>query len=314
MAQQVQEVQEVQEVQHLDIEWKALQATFEIGDLTQANFFTLVNGPEGIDDTHWQRMFGPLLKKLKIHSLAEWDTKIKNSSYRFQLIKDVTRGAMYDPLLKKLENPTGETDDNQETEDLREVVKANLHAIADQTVGHCSVAKALFVLCPESLTRMEAAIDQQQPWTNLKKRGSGKGSRKRKAQGQVPAGNNNATDAAAAGGGGGAAPTEYNEPPPAKKAKTSPSAFGDAISETPDEYQCPITMEVMNDPVMAADGHTYERAAIEQWFSQNSSGPILSPKTNRGLPNTGLTPNHALKALIQDHLQSRAGGGGSSSA
>ena len=30
-------------------------------------------------------------------------------------------------------------------------------------------------------------------------------------------------------------------------------------------YLCPITREVMEYSVIAADGHSYERAAIEQW-------------------------------------------------
>ena len=29
-------------------------------------------------------------------------------------------------------------------------------------------------------------------------------------------------------------------------------------------FRCPITQEVMGDPVAAVDGHVYERAAIEQ--------------------------------------------------
>ena len=33
--------------------------------------------------------------------------------------------------------------------------------------------------------------------------------------------------------------------------------------EVPDALCCPISMEIMRDPVIAADGHTYERAEIE---------------------------------------------------
>ena len=29
---------------------------------------------------------------------------------------------------------------------------------------------------------------------------------------------------------------------------------------------CPITLELMRDPVMAADGHTYEREALLRWL------------------------------------------------
>ena len=31
----------------------------------------------------------------------------------------------------------------------------------------------------------------------------------------------------------------------------------------PDEFKCPITTEIMKDPVIAADGITYERKSIE---------------------------------------------------
>ena len=34
----------------------------------------------------------------------------------------------------------------------------------------------------------------------------------------------------------------------------------------PDEYLCPITTEIMTDPVTTLDGFTYERAAIAEWL------------------------------------------------
>jgi hypothetical protein len=53
----------------------------------------------------------------------------------------------------------------------------------------------------------------------------------------------------------------------------------------PDELMCPVTHEILVDPVIAADGFTYEREAIERWFqsrktrcSQVKSHPLhLSP-------------------------------------
>ncbi len=65
----------------------------------------------------------------------------------------------------------------------------------------------------------------------------------------------------------------------------------------PNEHLCPITYEVMRDPVIAVDGHAYEREAIEEWFRRR--GPV-SPKTGLALESEVLTPNHALKSLIQD--------------
>ena len=73
--------------------------------------------------------------------------------------------------------------------------------------------------------------------------------------------------------------------------------------ELPDDYYCSITCEVMSDPVMAADGYSYERVAIAQWFA---TGARTSPKTNELLENQKLLPNKALKALIADELERRA--------
>ena len=39
----------------------------------------------------------------------------------------------------------------------------------------------------------------------------------------------------------------------------------------PDALCCPISMEIMRDPVICADGHTYERADIEAWLANNRS-------------------------------------------
>ena len=36
---------------------------------------------------------------------------------------------------------------------------------------------------------------------------------------------------------------------------------------------CPITQDLMNDPVIAADSHTYERTAIERWLQTNITSP-----------------------------------------
>ena len=73
--------------------------------------------------------------------------------------------------------------------------------------------------------------------------------------------------------------------------------------ELPDDFYCSITCEVMSDPVIAADGFSYERVAIEQWLA---TGTGTSPKTNEVLRHRELTPNKALKTLIADELRKRA--------
>ena len=66
--------------------------------------------------------------------------------------------------------------------------------------------------------------------------------------------------------------------------------------EPPNEFLCPITAEMMKDPVIAQDGFSYERSAINQWFKDHDK----SPMTNETLSSKSLTPNRQLKKLIDD--------------
>ncbi|XP_039983739.1 WD repeat, SAM and U-box domain-containing protein 1 isoform X2 [Xiphias gladius] len=66
-------------------------------------------------------------------------------------------------------------------------------------------------------------------------------------------------------------------------------------SGIPDEFLCPITRELMKEPVIAADGYSYEREAIEGWINTKNRS---SPMTNLPLLTTLLTPNHTLKMAI----------------
>ena len=43
-----------------------------------------------------------------------------------------------------------------------------------------------------------------------------------------------------------------------------------------------------------ADGHSYERIAIEEWLEKNET----SPMTNENLSHQNLVPNHALRQII----------------
>jgi hypothetical protein len=74
-------------------------------------------------------------------------------------------------------------------------------------------------------------------------------------------------------------------------------AAGDA-ADVPEPFRCPITMEVMSDPVLCvSDGHTYDREALELWFR---GGHRTSPKTGAAIASTMVVPNHALRAQISD--------------
>ncbi|XP_075685434.1 WD repeat, SAM and U-box domain-containing protein 1 isoform X2 [Rhinoderma darwinii] len=67
-----------------------------------------------------------------------------------------------------------------------------------------------------------------------------------------------------------------------------------ASSNIPEELLCPITCEIMKDPVIASDGYSYERKAIEFWISTKKT----SPMTNLPLENLLLTPNRTLKMAL----------------
>lgn len=58
--------------------------------------------------------------------------------------------------------------------------------------------------------------------------------------------------------------------------------------EIPEKYLCPITQEIMTDPVVAADGQTYQMDSIKEWLNR---GKIKSPLTGVILPNTILPDN-----------------------
>lgn len=63
----------------------------------------------------------------------------------------------------------------------------------------------------------------------------------------------------------------------------------------PNEFMCPITMVLMKDPVLASDGYTYEKEAIQQWLRSNT----ISPLTREPMRMDGCRPNRALKDAIE---------------
>lgn len=64
---------------------------------------------------------------------------------------------------------------------------------------------------------------------------------------------------------------------------------------------CPITLELMSDPVVAPDGETYERAAITCWLHDPApgfpDGHCTSPLTKARLTSKTLLPNKRIKRL-----------------
>ena len=69
----------------------------------------------------------------------------------------------------------------------------------------------------------------------------------------------------------------------------------------PHELLCPITQEVMVDPVITADGHTYERSAIQLVFQQAKGKAPRSPVTGLSLTSRLLIPNVAVRSMCMDY-------------
>ena len=63
-------------------------------------------------------------------------------------------------------------------------------------------------------------------------------------------------------------------------------------------FTCPITQAVMWKPVVASDGYTYERSAIEEWLFRHPDGQALSPMTQ--MPMTSIImDNHVMAKQIK---------------
>lgn len=70
-------------------------------------------------------------------------------------------------------------------------------------------------------------------------------------------------------------------------------------ADPPNEMMCPIMCEIMIDPVVASDGHTYSRSGITQWLAHKRT----SPKTNEVMADDRLIPNHLLRGQILDWIE-----------
>ncbi|EEF38265.1 E3 ubiquitin-protein ligase PUB24 [Ricinus communis] len=68
--------------------------------------------------------------------------------------------------------------------------------------------------------------------------------------------------------------------------------------EIPQYFICPISLQIMKDPVTIITGITYDRDSIEQWLFTTKN--TICPVTKQSLPKDfDLTPNHTLRRLIQ---------------
>ncbi|THU66096.1 hypothetical protein C4D60_Mb05t10580 [Musa balbisiana] len=83
-------------------------------------------------------------------------------------------------------------------------------------------------------------------------------------------------------------------------AKVIPSHGTSKTPLVPDDFRCPISLELMGDPVIVSTGQTYEREFIKKWLE---AGHNTCPKTQQRLSSTSLTPNYVLRSLIAQWCQ-----------
>ncbi|KAJ7977232.1 RING-type E3 ubiquitin transferase [Quillaja saponaria] len=63
----------------------------------------------------------------------------------------------------------------------------------------------------------------------------------------------------------------------------------------PPYFQCPLSLELMLEPVIVASGQTYDRSSMQKWLA---NGLTICPKTRQQLTHTNLIPNYTVKAMI----------------
>jgi hypothetical protein len=76
----------------------------------------------------------------------------------------------------------------------------------------------------------------------------------------------------------------------------------------PSIFKCPISLELMRDPVVLCTGQSYERSSIEPWLE---AGNHTCTATMQTLASLELVPNHTLRRLIQNWCEVHGGGGSS---
>ncbi|XP_074586130.1 U-box domain-containing protein 20-like [Curcuma longa] len=84
-----------------------------------------------------------------------------------------------------------------------------------------------------------------------------------------------------------------------KRLALSAAAASEEFS-VPAHFQCPISLEIMEDPVTAPTGITYDRRSIEAWLDRgNGTCPVTSLPLG---PDADLLliPNHSLRRMIQE--------------
>ncbi|GMI38499.1 hypothetical protein TeGR_g4097 [Tetraparma gracilis] len=91
-------------------------------------------------------------------------------------------------------------------------------------------------------------------------------------------------------------------PPPPLKNLSSSSSYTSSLLPPP-SLTCPITQDLFQNPVLAVDGHTYEKMSLRRWLRNRER--FTSPVTNEIIdvsPETmSMLENRAVKTLCDEH-------------
>jgi hypothetical protein len=71
------------------------------------------------------------------------------------------------------------------------------------------------------------------------------------------------------------------------------------VAEKMPSFKCPISDSIMRQPVVAADGHTYEEASINRWFVEHGAS-AKSPLAGQILGSTQTVRNHTMRKAIDE--------------
>ena len=66
------------------------------------------------------------------------------------------------------------------------------------------------------------------------------------------------------------------------------------MESIPDEFLCPISTDIMSDPVITCVGQTYERSCFEEWLEAHDTDPMSHIPISRTL-----TSNIAMRQAIE---------------
>ena len=75
------------------------------------------------------------------------------------------------------------------------------------------------------------------------------------------------------------------------------SPLAEGVQELAEEIVCPISHALPVDPVLAADGFTYDRAQIEAWLRKHNTSPV----TGAEMRTKRLVPNYPMRIQIQQY-------------